>query len=81
MAKVAQIAKANNIPKKFLDQIFTDLRNIGLVHSARGRCSGYALAKPANKIRVGQIIRAINGPIARISHEHGDPGVVFASGL
>ncbi len=64
MAKVAQIAKANNIPKKFLDQIFTDLRNIGVVHSTRGRSGGYALAKPANKIRVGQIIRAIDGPIA-----------------
>ncbi len=64
IAKVAEIAKANNISKKFLDQIFADLRNVGLVHSTKGRCGGYMLAKPAHKIRVGQIIRAIDGPIA-----------------
>ena len=62
--QVAKIAKANNIPKKFLDQILADLRNVGLVHSTKGRTGGYALAKPANKIPVGQIIRAIDGPIA-----------------
>jgi Rrf2 family protein len=64
IAKVEQIAKANNISKKFLDLIFADLRNVGLVHSTRGRSGGYALAKPADEIRAGQIIRAIDGPIA-----------------
>ena len=64
IAQVAQIAKANNISKKFLDQILADLRNVGLVQSTMGRCGGYALAKPANEIQVGQIIRAIDGPIA-----------------
>ena len=64
IAQVAQIAKANNIPKKFLDQILADLRRIGLVYSKKGKAGGHALAKPANEIPVGQIIRAINGPIA-----------------
>ena len=64
IAQVAQIAKANNIPKKFLDQILADLRRVGLVHSKKGKAGGYALAKPANEIPVGQIIRAIDGPIA-----------------
>src|SRR5271166_7186898 len=64
IAQVAQIAKANNIPKKFLDQIFSELRRVGLVHSKKGKAGGYALAKPANEILVGQIIRAIDGPIA-----------------
>ena len=64
IAQVAQIAKANNIPKKFLDQILADLRRIGLVYSKKGKAGGYALAKPANEIPVGQIIRAIDGPIA-----------------
>jgi Rrf2 family protein len=62
--QVAKIAKVNNIPKKFLDQILADLRNVGLVHSRKGRAGGYALARPANEIKVGQIIRAIDGPIA-----------------
>ena len=64
IAQVAQIAEANNIPKKFLDQIFADLRRAGLVHSKKGKAGGYALSKPANEIKAGQIIRAIDGPIA-----------------
>ena len=64
IAQGEQIAKANNISKKFLDQIFADLRNVGLVHSTKGRSGGYALAKPPDEIRAGQIIRAIDGPIA-----------------
>jgi Rrf2 family protein len=64
IAQVAQIAEANHIPKKFLDQIFGDLRRAGLVHSKKGKAGGYALAKPANEISVGQIIRVLDGPIA-----------------
>ncbi len=64
IAQVGHIAVCNNIPKKFLDQIFADLRRAGLVHSKKGKAGGYALAKPANEIKVGQIIRAIDGPIA-----------------
>jgi Iron-dependent Transcriptional regulator len=44
--------KANNIPKKFLDQILADLRRVGLVHSKKGKAGGYALAKPASEILV-----------------------------
>lgn len=62
--QVAQIAKTNNIPKKFLDQILADLRRVGLVHSKKGKTGGYALAKPSAEIRIGEIIRAIDGPIA-----------------
>ena len=64
IAQVAQIAKANNIPKKFLDQILSDLRRVGLVYSKKGKAGGYALVRPANEIKVGEIIRAIDGPIA-----------------
>jgi Rrf2 family protein len=64
IAQVAHIAQANNIPKKFLDQIFADLRRAGLVHSKKGKAGGYALARPASEIKAGQIIRAIDGPIA-----------------
>jgi Rrf2 family protein len=64
ITQVAQIAEANNIPKKFLDQILVDLRRAGLVHSRKGKAGGYSLAKPAETIFAGQIIRAIDGPIA-----------------
>jgi Rrf2 family protein len=64
IAQVAQIAQANGIPKKFLDQIFAELRRAGLVHSKKGKAGGYALAKPASEIRAGEIIRVLDGPLA-----------------
>ena len=61
IAQVAQIAQTSNIAKKFLDQIHADLVALA---SCKGKEGGYALSRPANEIRVGQIIRAIDGPIA-----------------
>jgi Rrf2 family protein len=66
-ALVADIASANTIPKKFLDAILGELRTAGLVHSKKGRGGGYVLAKPAAKIMVGDIIRALDGPLAPIA--------------
>jgi Rrf2 family protein len=65
-AQVQDIADANSIPKKFLDQILSALRNAGLVFSKKGKGGGYALARPARQITVGQIIRALDGPLAPI---------------
>ena len=64
IAQVSDIAEANRIPKKFLDQIFSELRKGGLVHSKKGKAGGYALARPAHSISVGEIIRILDGPIA-----------------
>jgi Rrf2 family protein len=66
-ALVADIALANRIPKKFLDAILGELRTAGFVHSKKGRGGGYVLAKPAAEIRVGEIIRALDGPLAPIA--------------
>jgi Rrf2 family protein len=66
MAFGAAIAEANNIPKKFLDLILLELRNDGVVRARRGPGGGYALARPAAKIRVGQVIRLLDGPLAPI---------------
>jgi Rrf2 family protein len=65
--QVAEIAQACSIPKKFLDQILSELRNSGLVFSKKGKAGGYALARPARDIKVGQIIRILDGPLAPIS--------------
>ena len=65
-AQVQDIAAANAIPKKFLDQILSALRNAGLVFSKKGKGGGYALARPADQITVGQIVRALDGPLAPI---------------
>jgi len=66
-ALVADIAAQNNIPKKFLDAILGELRNAGLVHSRKGRGGGYVLAALPSEIMVGQIIRALDGPLAPIA--------------
>ena len=67
LAQVADIAEANSISKKFLDHILTELRRAGLVYSKKGKGGGYALARPATEIRVGAIVRALDGPLAPIA--------------
>lgn len=66
-AQVADIAQKNNISKKFLDAILLDLRNAGMLRSKKGPGGGYALAKPARTIKVGAVIRALEGPLAPIA--------------
>jgi Rrf2 family protein len=66
-ALVADIAAANTIPKKFLDAILGELRTAGLVHSKKGRGGGYVLAKAPSEIMVGEIVRALDGPLAPIA--------------
>jgi Rrf2 family protein len=63
----ATIAETQRIPKKFLDTILLELKNNGLVHSKKGKGGGYSLARPANKISAGQIIRILDGPLAAIA--------------
>lgn len=61
-----EIAQAHNIPKKFLDLIFFELRGHGLIHSTRGREGGYSLAMPADQITIARVVRAVDGPIAML---------------
>lgn len=63
---VTEIAVRNNIPKKFLDTILLELRNTGILRSKKGPNGGYSLSKPASEIRIGQVIRALDGPLAPI---------------
>src|SRR6266571_2313449 len=56
-----QLARAQNIPGKFLEAILTQLRRAGLVRSQRGPDGGFWLARPAGEISLADIIRAIDG--------------------
>jgi Rrf2 family protein len=67
LAFVGDIAARNRIPKKFLDAILVELRNAGFVVSRKGKEGGYRLAKPATDIKVGHIIRVLDGPLAPIA--------------
>ena len=63
---VSDIATLNDIPKKFLDTILGELRNAGFVNSKKGKGGGYTLARAASEIRVGHVIRVLDGPLAPI---------------
>jgi Rrf2 family protein len=67
LAQAADIAETNSISKKFLDHILTELRHAGLVYSKKGKEGGYALAQPAHEIKVGAIVRVLDGPLAPIA--------------
>jgi Rrf2 family protein len=64
LALVADIAEANNIPKKFLDAILGELRNAGFVQSRKGKGGGYRLARRPEDIAVGSVVRVLDGPLA-----------------
>ncbi|MCW0001743.1 Rrf2 family transcriptional regulator [Pararhizobium sp. YC-54] len=65
-AFVSEVALRNNIPKKFLDTIFPKLRNAGLLRSKKGPGGGYSLSRPAREVRIGHVIRVLDGPLAPI---------------
>ena len=61
------IAKKQDIPKNFLDVILNDLRHAGIISSKKGPGGGYMLARGASEIRIGQIVRLIDGPLAPLA--------------
>lgn len=61
--QIKDIAERQAIPPRFLEQIFQDLKRAGLVSSKRGPRGGYQLALAPSEIRIGDIVRALEGPI------------------
>jgi Rrf2 family protein len=64
--KAEALARAQDIPVKFLENILQGLRQNGLVESRRGPEGGHLLARPAAEISLADIIRAIDGPLAGV---------------
>lgn len=60
------VAERQGISEHYLEQLISGLRKSGLVKSVRGAQGGYTLAKEAEKITVGDIIRVLEGPIAPV---------------
>ncbi|AFA47765.1 RrF2 family transcriptional regulator [Acetobacterium woodii] len=60
---IKEIAEKQNFSDSYMEQLFSALKNAGLVKSLRGARGGYILAKDPDKIMVGEIIRALEGPI------------------
>lgn len=57
------ISASQEISEKYLEQLFLKLRRKGLIRSVRGPGGGYLLGKEARKITVGEILRAVEGPL------------------
>src|ERR1700690_1366804 len=64
-----RIARAQQIPGKFLETILTQLRRAGLIRSQRGPDGGFWLARPASEISLADIIRAIDGQLLGVRGE------------
>ena len=64
---IHELAKQADIPLKFLEQILLDLKRGGFVESRRGKIGGYLLAKPPSEIKLGEVIKFIDGPIEPIA--------------
>ena len=60
---IAEIARRQGVPRKFLEKIIQDLIRSGLIKSKRGSLGGYMLARPADAISFYDVIEAIEGPI------------------
>jgi Rrf2 family protein len=64
---ISELAERLDIPVKFLEQILLELKRGGFVDSKRGINGGYFLARPPKDIKVGDIIRFVDGPIEPIA--------------
>jgi Rrf2 family protein len=62
--QIAEIAAAENLPRKFLEQILAELKKPGIVRSHRGRSGGYSLGRPARDISFADVLRVTDGPLA-----------------
>lgn len=63
---IGDIAKAQRIPRRYLEGILNQLGKGGLLEAQRGRSGGYRLAKGADEITVGEVVRLIDGPIRAV---------------
>ncbi len=65
--QVHDIAARQEIPLKYLEQILLSLKRFGVVQSRKGPGGGYFLARPPETIMLGEVVRAMDGPVAPIS--------------
>lgn len=62
--RIRDIAYEENLPEKFLELILLELKNARLVESVRGAKGGYQLRRPPSEVRLSEVIRLVDGPLA-----------------
>jgi len=73
------ISEAQDIPLKFLENILGELKHHGIIASRRGAHGGYWLAKPADEVSLGDVVRAVEGPLATV-RGHGSEALDYKGG-
>jgi Rrf2 family transcriptional regulator, cysteine metabolism repressor len=79
-ASLAEIAAAEDLPRAYLEQLVVGLRDADLVVSTRGARGGYELTRPPQEIRMSEVLRALEGPIAPMICASDDPEHVAMCG-
>ena len=72
-ASLAEIALEEDLPRAYLEQLVMSLRDAGLVYSTRGARGGYELARDPAEIRMSDVLRSLEGPIAPMICASEDP--------
>ena len=62
--QIEGIARRQGLPVRYLEQVLLMLKRAGFLRSRRGVNGGYYLAKPPREITIGEILRAVDGPVA-----------------
>jgi Rrf2 family cysteine metabolism transcriptional repressor len=75
-SSLTDIAEEEDLPRAYLEQLVISLRDADLVHSTRGAHGGYELTRPPETIRMGEVLRALEGPIAPMICVTDDPSHV-----
>lgn len=63
---IRELARRNEVPKRFLEHIMLELKSRGWVDSTMGKQGGYVLAKAPDKITAGEVVRHFDGVLAPI---------------
>lgn len=72
IATIHEVAEGHHIPLKYLEQILLALRKNGLLESRRGVHGGYTLARPPERISVGEVLRAVDGRFSQTACLRGE---------
>ncbi|MBI3853256.1 MAG: Rrf2 family transcriptional regulator [Verrucomicrobia bacterium] len=67
LLQIGELARKENIPVKFLEQILVELKAAGYLDSKRGKNGGYFIKQPMDTIKIGSVVREIEGPLAPIA--------------
>ncbi len=70
---IAEIARESSVPPAYLEQLIAPLRRAGLVASKRGAHGGYVLGRAPGEIRIGDVYRVMEGPVAPMDCVSEDP--------